>query len=117
MTTLSNTIEELVGWAWPLIGYAPGSYFCKCSVCGEQFEGDKRAFQCLPCAVRAANEGLGKLKELEIEVQAAKDFGGGFYGEAVAEKTRQFYRDDVVRKKGQFLSDSLRIKGDHNDEA
>jgi hypothetical protein len=94
---------------WPLGGYAPGSYFCKCHDCGEQFEGDKRAMQCLPCAVRSANAGLDRLKGLEVEVQAAKDFGGGFYGEAVTEQTRQLYRDEVGRKKAEELAASLRM--------
>lgn len=31
-------------------GYAPGSYMCKCSTCGCEFFGDKRAVKCLPCA-------------------------------------------------------------------
>lgn len=32
--------------------WAPGGYVNKCS-CGRHFEGDKRAHQCLPCAVTA----------------------------------------------------------------
>lgn len=31
--------------------WAPGSYISKCSACERQFEGDKRAMNCLPCAV------------------------------------------------------------------
>jgi hypothetical protein len=92
---------------WPLMGYAPGSYFCRCHVCGDQFEGDKRAFQCLPCAVAAANDGLVKLKVLDVEVQAAKDFGGGFFADTVNETTRQFYRDEVERRKGAAIHRSL----------
>jgi hypothetical protein len=111
---LTDLIERVGGLTdWPLLGYAPGSYFCKCHECKEQFDGDKRAIQCLPCAVRAANAGLAKLKELEIEVQAAKDFGGGFYAEIVAEKTRQFYRDDVVKRNSAALLRALSAsKGD-----
>ena len=33
-----------------------------------------------------------RVKELEVEVEAAKKFGGGFYGEAVEEGTREVYR-------------------------
>lgn len=40
---------------WPLFGYAPGSYQCVCAICGETFEGDKRAAMCLECAAAAAN--------------------------------------------------------------
>jgi len=32
--------------------WAPGDYLCKCQ-CGVTFSGDKRAVQCLPCAVAA----------------------------------------------------------------
>jgi hypothetical protein len=90
-----------------LLGYAPGNYFCKCHDCAIKFEGDKRAFQCLPCAVKTAEAGLDRLKNLEVEVQAAKDFGGGFYGEVVTEQTRQLYRDEVVRRKNAKLMASL----------
>lgn len=36
---------------YPIGGYAPGGYMCNCLSCGSQFTGDKRAFQCQPCAV------------------------------------------------------------------
>ncbi len=32
-------------------GWAPGPYLGKCQNCGEEFNGDKRAFECLPCAI------------------------------------------------------------------
>lgn len=47
---------------WPLLGYAPGSYLCTCSDCKGQFEGDKRAHQCLSCAVICANTALAAAK-------------------------------------------------------
>lgn len=33
--------------------FAPGNYISKCMVCQVQFVGDKRALNCLPCAVSA----------------------------------------------------------------
>ena len=33
-----------------------------------------------------------RVEELEVEVEAAKKFDGGFYGEAVEEGTREVYR-------------------------
>jgi hypothetical protein len=36
---------------WPLNGYAPGNYWCRCLTCNDDFQGDKRAYQCLECAV------------------------------------------------------------------
>lgn len=38
---------------YPIGGYAPGNYQCRCCDCGEVFIGDKRAVQCEPCAVAA----------------------------------------------------------------
>lgn len=37
---------------YPIGGYAPGNYTCKCVTCEETFQGDKRAVQCEPCAVK-----------------------------------------------------------------
>lgn len=44
--------------AWPLAGYAPGNYHCKCAICETIFEGDKRAVMCLECAARSVNKRL-----------------------------------------------------------
>lgn len=33
--------------------FAPGNYLCKCIACGETFGGDKRALNCLNCAIDA----------------------------------------------------------------
>jgi len=37
---------------YPIGGFAPGDYFGKCRTCGNQFQGDKRSFQCEPCALK-----------------------------------------------------------------
>lgn len=47
---------------WPLGGYAPGNYTCRCLDCGEQFIGDKRAITCLDCAVTAAKSQIAELR-------------------------------------------------------
>lgn len=47
---------------WPLCGYAPGNYTGECLDCGRQFQGDKRANQCLECAVVAANKHLARMR-------------------------------------------------------
>lgn len=36
---------------YPIGGYAPGNYQCKCCRCGAEFIGDKRAVECEPCAL------------------------------------------------------------------
>jgi hypothetical protein len=33
--------------------WAPGAYFCRCTQCGVQFIGDKRAIWCADCAYDA----------------------------------------------------------------
>ena len=44
--------DLLGGINWPVGGYAPGHYSFRCGCCGGMFyDGDKRASQCLPCAV------------------------------------------------------------------
>jgi len=45
---------------WPLLGYAPGSYACRCSICSRVFTGDKRASMCLECAAQRARELLSR---------------------------------------------------------
>ena len=44
-----------------LYNFATGSYNCICSVCGKGFLGDKRAVQCLECAIKLANKQDTKL--------------------------------------------------------
>lgn len=40
-----------------LCGYAPGNYMGRCRECGvESFAFDKRASQCLSCAIKSANK-------------------------------------------------------------
>jgi len=52
---------------WPLMGYAPGNYSFRCVECNETFPGgDKRATNCLPCAIDRAN---ARAKQVSIELQ------------------------------------------------
>jgi hypothetical protein len=59
-TEPSSTVSALTGFdpsrkSWPLCGYAPGHYMGRCFHCGNEFEGDKRALECLECAAASAN--------------------------------------------------------------
>lgn len=54
---------------YPIIGYAPGSYYCRCATCGDQFTGDKKAVQCQPCAINMLQESHEKIKD---SLEAAK---------------------------------------------
>lgn len=47
---MENTKENK---KYPIGGYAPGHYTCKCVDCKELFIGDKRAVQCEPCAEKS----------------------------------------------------------------
>ena len=49
-----------------LFGFATGNYHCTCSQCKKVFIGDKRAQQCLTCAIDYANS-------LVAVVQLAKE--------------------------------------------
>lgn len=39
------------GVVWPLGGFSPGRYNVVCRSCARRFDGDKRSYQCLPCAI------------------------------------------------------------------
>lgn len=63
---------------WPLMGYAPGKYMGRCAACGEQvIDVDKRATQCLPCAIEAAEKallvGMGEARLLREQNAALRD--------------------------------------------
>ena len=47
---------------WPLGGYAPGNYLCKCHACEKQFNGDKRAITCIECAVSGVKRQIAELR-------------------------------------------------------
>lgn len=36
---------------YPIGGFAPGNYMCKCVTCKHEFHGDKKAVQCETCAI------------------------------------------------------------------
>jgi hypothetical protein len=48
---MTNTDKGPEEQKYPIGGYAPGSYQQRCS-CGTVYLGDKRSFQCEPCALR-----------------------------------------------------------------
>lgn len=65
---------------WPLGGYAPGNYTCTCFDCGKQHIADKRASQCLECAVLSVRRATpaktdmgGLVERLRAEERAAAD--------------------------------------------
>jgi len=65
-----------------LLNFATGAYMCKCLVCGKEFTGDKRAIQCLGCAIKAAEASCAELQSLKaqivelVEEESARYHGG-----------------------------------------
>lgn len=59
---------------YPIGGYAPGNYQCKCTTCERSFFGDKRAVQCEACAV-VAKERFDALSPTEQEVLVKQNAG------------------------------------------
>lgn len=49
-------VDELKqrGVEFPIGGFAPGRYSVVCGTCRRRFDGDKRSYQCLPCALAKA---------------------------------------------------------------
>lgn len=62
---------------WPLAGYAPGNYTCKCIDCEERFSGDKRAIRCLECAAVVANQRLQAVQPVPVAWRC-KDYADGW---------------------------------------
>lgn len=56
-------MTEIEKHPWPQGGYAPGSYWCKCVSCEQQFTGDKRAYQCPDCVIQALTTELARLRQ------------------------------------------------------
>ena len=58
---------------WPVGGYAPGLYMCKCSTCGKTHHADKRAWQCADCVIQRLRDPavLAALPEVQAMIAAA----------------------------------------------
>lgn len=68
---MTDTDRESVKQKWPVGGYAPGSYWCKCHQCENTFTGDKRAFQCPDCVIR---ELLSAKEAAEAKIDACAEY-------------------------------------------
>ncbi len=53
------SLDDMLKEVRTIGGYANGDYVCECRECERSFIGDKRASQCLPCAVKALAAGRG----------------------------------------------------------
>jgi hypothetical protein len=70
---------------YPILGYAPGQYQCKCVTCEIMFVAHPKSVQCEPCAINAMNEGLTsaltRIGELEKEVERVKKVAANAFHE------------------------------------
>jgi len=51
MKEINTPGGTIIAVEWPLNGHAPGSYYCRCTVCERTFYGDKRAVVCQECVI------------------------------------------------------------------
>ncbi len=82
--------------------WAPGSYMCTCFDCEDQFTGDKRALQCLPCAIKSEQ---GYAARLEAELKEAGEIIDAFYTQVSTEGTKHFPHALTTRARA-FLRDN-----------
>ena len=59
---------EAAAFAWPVGGYAPGGYMCKCSTCGKTHMAEKRAWQCADCVIQRLHAQLADAKAAQAMV-------------------------------------------------
>ena len=92
--------EEL---KYPIGGYAPGYYMCNCSTCKKQFQGDKRAVQCEPCAIEMIKEEPKQpktFKELFVNtnIEPTTDESGNIHYNFKATKKQERLEDNTISK-------------------
>ena len=61
---------------YPIGGFAPGDYICRCVTCKKPYYGDKRATQCETCAVEMVGTKITETKNGGIEI--VHDYLPGF---------------------------------------
>lgn len=93
---------------YPIGGYAPGNYQCKCTICGGGFIGDKRAAQCEPCALadKAKFDALSPTEQEELVKRNAK-IAREFFAHAGVGELELLPMPEPV---GQFILDQPGLK-------
>jgi hypothetical protein len=111
---------------YPIGGYAPGYYSCKCVTCKQEFMGDKYAQQCEPCAIEMIesnggvnNEGyaieepkqqtLGKAAKQYKDLKLPDDLYDGFIAGAKWQAERMYSEEEV----GEILYNAFGEYGKH----
>jgi hypothetical protein len=78
---LLRDLNEMAAELGRVGGWAPGNYMGKCGKCGREFEGDKRASQCLPCAVSTLDKRATEFFEALRKINRLNDHPGYFNAE------------------------------------
>lgn len=81
---------------YPIVGYAPGNYQCKCAICGNMFIGDKQAVQCESCARKS-------IVEHELIMDAMD-----FYWRAIQKMLTDSGLGDIERKNYEAVEKQLK---------
>jgi len=83
---------------YPIGGYAPGNYYCTCVTCKIMFQGDKRAVQCEPCAIKTTQE---EPKQETLEEAAERliklNRQDAFYEGAKWQAERMYNEEEVIQ--------------------
>lgn len=96
---------------WPLNGYAPGSYHCKCHHCGGLFEGDKRAVTCLECAVVLSKEASSDLRMVIAgKDKALRELAAEWHSPLCSIGTAIGYVSEEFQRRMQIAADALELK-------
>jgi hypothetical protein len=84
---------------YPIGGYAPGSYQCHCGTCGGGFIGDKRAYQCEPCAVtdKAKFDALSPEEQQELMKRNAEVINDFFSMKKTTEQNPEANEEKPIR--------------------
>lgn len=102
---------------WPLGAYAPGNYTCHCANCKKQFVGDKRAVQCLECAISCTQEVIEGLyltiaeqrERLQAEISSLKDSYSIVTADWNEEKNALQAEIELLRKNGASLRPGISV--------
>jgi len=78
--TKDNEVNVLIQ-QYPIGGYAPGHYMCKCVSCKKEFTGDKRATQCEPCAIEMVNINIKTNSIGGVEIETDEKAAENIYNE------------------------------------
>jgi hypothetical protein len=76
---------------WPIGFYAPGSYACKCAICGANHIAAKRAVRCADCTLQAAYRTLSDTRNLLTAAQARAE-------QAEAERAAALHAKDCFQR-------------------